>query len=94
MAAAILDPKNIQIARFVQFASTFFFFALPAFIFARVVNRRPAHYLGFTTHSNSKQFYIVLTDYYAALFAQSTISQLNEMIPISKTWKKVSANGR
>ncbi len=85
IAAAILDPKNIQVARFVQFASTFFLFALPAVIFAKVVSGQPARYLGFTTPVHPNQFYIVLLLIIAALFAQSTISQLNEMIPISKS---------
>ncbi len=84
LAAAVLDPKNIQVARFVQFASTFFLFALPAFAFAALVNRKPIQYLGFSTHANTRQFYIVLLLVIAALFAQSIFSQLNEMIPISK----------
>ena len=85
LAAAILDPKNIQVSRFVQFASTFLLFALPAFVFATIVNRKPFRYLGFNTRSNSRQFYIVLLLVIAALFAQSTISHLNEMIPLSKS---------
>ena len=86
LAAAILDPKNIQVARFVQFVSTLFLFAMPAFVFAAIAERRPVYYLGFSTHSNARQFYLVLLLVIAALFAQSTISQLNEMIPLSKNW--------
>lgn len=88
MAAAVLDPKNIGVARFVQFASTFFLFAVPAFILALIVDRKPVHYLGFATHSNLRQFYLVLLLVMAALFAQSTLSQLNEHIPISKEWEQ------
>ena len=87
LAAAILDPKNIQVARFVQFASTLFLFAIPAFVWAAIVERRPVQYLGFSTYSNAKQFYIVLLLVIAALFAQSTLSQLNELIPLSKNWE-------
>ena len=92
MAAAILDPKNIQVARFVQFASTFFLFAIPAFVFAAIIERRPVQYLGFSTHSNVRQFYIVLLLVIAALFAQSTISQLNELIPLSKNLQNTFKN--
>ena len=92
MAAAILDPKNIQVARFVQFASTFFLFAIPAFVFAAIIERRPVQYLGFSTHSNARQFYIVLLLVIAALFAQSTISQLNELIPLSKNLQTTFKN--
>ena len=92
MAAAILDPKNIQVARFVQFASTFFLFAIPAFVFAAIIERRPVQYLGFSTHSNARQFYIVLLLVIAALFAQSTISQLNELIPLSKNLQNTFKN--
>ena len=85
LAAAILDPKNIQVTRLVQVVSTLVLFAVPAFIFALIVSRKPVTYLGLTTHSNASQFYIVLLLIIAALFAQSAISQLNEWIPISKS---------
>ena len=80
------DPKNIQVTRFVQFASTFFLFALPAYALAAVVYREPVQYLGFTGHSNFRQFYIILLLVIAALFAQSILSQINEKIPIPANW--------
>ncbi len=86
LTAALLDPKNIQISRIVQVISTLVLFALPAFLFAVIINKKPFRYLGFATHSNARQFYLVLLLVIAALFAQSIISQLNEMIPISKHW--------
>ena len=85
VASAILDPKNIRAARLIQVVSTLVLFAVPAIAFAAIVNRKPLQYLGFATHSTARQFYIVLLLIIAALFAQSAISQLNEMIPLSKS---------
>ncbi len=87
--AAILDPKNVQVARIVQVISTLVLFAVPALLFAVIVNKQPFRYLGFATHSNARQFYLVLLIAIAALFSQSIFSQLNEMIPISKHWEQV-----
>ncbi len=90
--AAILDPKNVQAARIVQVVSTLVLFAVPALLFAVIVNKQPFRFLGFVTHSNFRQFYLVLLIAIAALFSQSLISQLNEMIPISKHWEQVFKN--
>lgn len=84
MAAAILDPKNIQAMRIIQVVSTLVLFAVPAFLFALIVNRRPIKYLGFTGSANLRQLYIVLLIIIAALFTQSLMTQINELIPISK----------
>ncbi len=92
LATALLDPKNVQVARVVQVVSTLVLFALPAFLFAVIVNKQPFQYLGFETRSNMRQFYLVLLIAIAALFSQSIISQLNEMIPISKHWEQVFKN--
>ncbi len=85
MAAAILDPKNIQAMRVVQILSTLVLFAVPAFLFAVIVNRKPINYLGFAGSANFRQFYIVLLIVIAALFTQSLMTQINELIPISKS---------
>lgn len=89
LAAALLDPKNVQVARVVQIVSTLVLFAVPALLFAVIVNKQPFRYLGFATHSNFRQFYLVLLIAIAALFSQSILSQLNEWIPISKHWEQV-----
>ena len=57
-------------------------FALPALVFARIVNRHPLQYIGFNSQLNWRQLFIVLLLVYAALYAQSTFSELNQMIPL------------
>ncbi len=89
LAPALLDPKNVQVARVIQVVSTLVLFAVPALLFAVIVNKHPFRYLGFATHSNLRQFYLVLLIAIAALFSQSILSQLNEWIPISKHWEQV-----
>ena len=86
--AAITDPKNVQLGRLVQFAGTLFLFALPAFLFAKIAFGKPLLYLGFTTRANTRQFFLVLLLIIVALFSQSFITQLNEAIPISKSWEQ------
>ena len=85
MAAAILDPKNIEAVRVIQILSTLVLFAVPALLFAVIVNRKPITYLGFKGSANFRQFYIVLLIVIAALFTQSLMTQINELIPISKS---------
>ncbi len=85
---ALRDPKNIGVMRFVQAASTFCLFALPAYAMAAIVYKSPNGYLGFRGQSTAKQFYIILLLVIAALFAQSILSQINEAIPIPADWAR------
>ncbi|TKK67701.1 CPBP family intramembrane metalloprotease [Ilyomonas limi] len=79
---ALNKSDNLALLRWLQFAGTFCMFALPAFVFARIVNRRPLRYIGFNNHLNLRQLFIVLLLVFAALYAQSTFSELNQMIPL------------
>jgi membrane protease YdiL (CAAX protease family) len=79
---ALNKSANLSLLRWLQFAGTFCMFALPALVFARIVNRLPLQYIGFNSRLNWRQLFIVLLLVYAALYAQSTFSELNQMIPL------------
>jgi len=79
---ALNKSDNLSLLRWLQFAGTFCMFALPAIVFARIVNRHPLRYIGFNNHLNFRQLFIVLLLVFAALYAQSTFSELNQMIPL------------
>ncbi len=79
---ALNKSNNLSLLRWLQFAGTFCMFALPALVFARIVNRHPLQYVGFNSRLNWRQLFIVLLLVYAALYAQSTFTELNQMIPL------------
>ena len=79
---ALNKSDNLSLLRWLQFAGTFCMFALPALVFARIVNRHPLQYIGFNSRANWRQLFIVLLLVYAALYSQSTFSELNQMIPL------------
>jgi membrane protease YdiL (CAAX protease family) len=79
---ALNKSDNLSLLRWLQFAGTFCMFALPALVFARIVNRHPLQYIGFNSRANWRQLFIVLLLVYAALYAQSTFSELNQRIPL------------
>lgn len=87
LADAITNPANVQAARVIQVVGAFFMLALPAFIFAVIVYRKPFNYLGFSLRLNVRQFFYVLLLLIAAFAVVGALAQLNEMIPISKSWQ-------
>ena len=77
---ALNKAANLSLLRWLQFVGTFLMFALPAFVFARIINRHPLRYIGFNSRFNWRQLLIVLLLIYAALYAQSTFGDLNESL--------------
>src|SRR5204863_6211705 len=71
-------------SRFLQFASTFFFFALPAYLFAKIMNRNALKYTGFNSGANLKQFIMIIVIVGLALAISGALAELNEIIPVSK----------
>ena len=77
---ALSKATNLSLLRWLQFTGTFLMFALPALVFARIVNRQPLRYMGFNNRLNWRQILIVLLLIYAALYAQNTFGDLNESL--------------
>lgn len=83
IGTALNSSNNLSLLRWLQFAGTFSMFALPALVFAIIVHRRPLHFIGFNSRLNLRQVFIVLLIVFAALYAQSFFSQINEQIPLT-----------
>ena len=77
---ALNNTDNLSLMRWLQFASTLLMFAMPALVFARIVNRHPVQYIGFNNRLNLRQLFIILLMVFAALYAQSVIGELNDAL--------------
>ena len=82
---ALLKTDNANLSRIIQFVSTFFAMALPAIIFARIVNRKPFSYVGFNSAISGKQVFILIGIVLIGLILSAALSELNAMIPLSKS---------
>ena len=82
---ALLNSTNANLSRTIQFISTFFAMALPAIIFARIVNRKPFSYIGFNSAISGKQVFILIGIVLIGLILSAALSELNAMIPLSKS---------
>ena len=82
---ALLKSDNANLSRMIQFITTFFFMALPAIIFARIVNRKPFSYIGFNSAISGKQVFILIGIVLIGLILSAALSELNAMIPLSKS---------
>jgi membrane protease YdiL (CAAX protease family) len=82
---ALLKSDNANLSRTIQFISTFFAMALPAIIFARIVNRKPFSYIGFNNAISGKQVFILIGIVLIGLILSAALSELNAMIPLSKS---------
>lgn len=81
---ALLNSTNVNLLRNLQLMSTFFAMGLPAFIFARVIDRKPFSYLGFNRIYSGKQAFIIVGFVLLSLFISGALSQVTELIPLSK----------
>jgi membrane protease YdiL (CAAX protease family) len=88
LQSALLKSENADLSRMIQFVSTFFAMALPAVIFARIINRKPFSYIGFNRTISGKQVFILVGIVLIALILSAALSELNEMIPLSKSLEK------
>ena len=82
---ALLKSDNANLSRIIQFISTFFAMALPAIIFARIVNRKPFSFIGFNSAISGKQVFILIGIVLIGLILSAALSELNAMIPLSKS---------
>ncbi|MEO8711288.1 MAG: CPBP family intramembrane glutamic endopeptidase [Parafilimonas sp.] len=85
LSEALLKSENANLSRVLQFVTTFFFMAVPSFIFARIINRKPISYIGFNSAISGKQVFIIIGIMLIGLAVSGVLSEVNEMIPISKS---------
>ena len=64
---ALKKSGDADLSRLLQVVSTFFFMALPSFIFARIMSRMPFNYIGFNSAISGKQVFMVGAIIFAGL---------------------------
>jgi membrane protease YdiL (CAAX protease family) len=84
----MLDPANADAVKMVQLVSSAIMFLLPAFVFALVVNNRPARHLGLRTKFNWAQVGIITVIVFVAFALSGALGELTTQIPIAEKWEK------
>jgi uncharacterized protein len=88
LGEALKNEKNADLSRWLQFISTFFFMAIPSFVFARIMNNKPLEFIGFNSAISGKQVFLIIAVMFMALFVSEALSKVNEMIPLSSGSEK------
>ncbi len=82
MAKGLMDPQFVNHVRVIQLVSTFFIFFLPAFITARVLDRKPLSWLGYNRQADLKVIGFSLLLMALCIPVVGMFSEINEMIPV------------
>jgi uncharacterized protein len=81
------NPLYANAAKVVQVVSTFFAFFIPAVGAAMFVSRKPFKWLGFKQGFTIKQLLLVMGIMLLCFPLVGALSELNEIIPIPKSWE-------
>jgi len=81
---AMANPAYANASKIAQLIGSIVIFFVPAFFYARIVNKNPFKQLGFNKHISIKQIFIVIAIAFAGLYLSGALARLNEIIPISK----------
>lgn len=87
METAMTDPANSNAFKVIQSITAVVGFLLPAILTAFLLNRKPFKLIGFSGKITWKQTGIVFAIVIVALIVSGFFSYINEMIPISSSWK-------
>ena len=81
---ALNNPAYANANKLMQVVVSIIAFFMPAYFLSLIVYRKPLHHLGFNGRVNIKQIGLVIAITCAGLLLSSALSELNEIIPISK----------
>jgi membrane protease YdiL (CAAX protease family) len=85
-AEDILQPKYYNVNMVIQAVSTFFIFFAPVHFFAMICYRKPFKYLGFNSHFNLKQIFLIIGLLILTFPLSGALANLNNIIPIPHNW--------
>jgi membrane protease YdiL (CAAX protease family) len=90
LASIILKPeaKDANNLRLIQFITTFFFFFIPAFFYAKLCHKKAFRHLGFIKIPSIKQLLLVLIIMICALFIVGALSTLWKQVPFPPYWQQ------
>jgi uncharacterized protein len=83
MEKQMLNPAYANAVKWMQLVSSMFMFLVPAFIFARIVNKQPVKHLGLKTRFNWVQAGIVVAMVFVGFYLSGALAELTTYIPIS-----------
>ncbi len=83
MEKGMLNPANADAVKVVQLVSSMIMFIVPAFVFARIVNKQPVKHLGLKTKFNISQVGLVIAMVFAGFYLSGALAELTNHIPIS-----------
>jgi hypothetical protein len=82
---ALMQPENGQMIGIINAISSVFILFLPAYFFAKIVNKKPFKHLGFHANLfNIRQVLIVFAITYMAIMLSGALGTLNMKIPLPK----------
>ncbi|MBS1628209.1 MAG: CPBP family intramembrane metalloprotease [Bacteroidetes bacterium] len=79
------NPAYANASKIAQLIGSVIIFFVPAFFYARIVNKNPFKQLGFSKQISIKQIFIVIAIAIMGLYLSGALARLNETIPISKS---------
>jgi len=85
LSDALKNSDNTNLSRVLELINAFFMIALPAFLYARIMNYKPFTFIGFNNTISGKQVFIIVGIVLFSIMISGGLSTLNEMIPISKS---------
>jgi uncharacterized protein len=85
LADALLKPENVRVSRLLQVLTTFFIMALPAFMVTAINGGNAVEKIGFNEVMSGSQVLIVVSMVITGFFISGALSELNQMIPITKS---------
>lgn len=80
MLQAMMDPKNVGMARLSQVLGTFFLLFMPAVLYSLVVNGKNRFWLGFNTHINLNQVLIGFGIMFVANLLASPLADVTKAV--------------
>jgi membrane protease YdiL (CAAX protease family) len=79
---ALNKVENANAARWLNTGAAFFGLFVPAFIWARIMSRKPFAQMGFNNIVSGKQVFLVILILLAAMVLSNALSELNQVIPM------------
>lgn len=86
--AALNQPENVAVARWLNTLASFVVFFIPALVFTKIIYplQRPLTHLGFNGVMNTRQLLIVFFLTIAAVFFSGFLGELNQHIALPEKW--------
>jgi membrane protease YdiL (CAAX protease family) len=86
VASLLIGSEHIQTSRLLNTLASFLVFCTPALVLARIVDKKPFQWLGFSGKFYIKQTMLVVLIAFAGLILSGALGEINQMIPLPSKW--------